>query len=91
MSDLSEWRRKIQKAATESIPTAVNAGPLRVARLYEMMLESVPDLCDPEIPCEQNGKRYAPLEWQHQVRWALESLKSKGIIRRAPGSGWEVA
>ena len=89
---MREWRKSVRVGAKEAIPTALAIrGPLGVSELYEMMLETQPEMCDESIPCEHNGKRYGDLEWKHQVRWALEDLKRHGEVRRLESIGWEAA
>lgn len=65
--------------------------PIHLDQLYQLVQMQRPDLCDDSVPCSRSGVEYTQPQWKHTVRWALQRLKAKNLVRRSSNYGEWVA
>ncbi len=90
MTVLSDWRKSVRTAAKARILRILGHDSMSMHLIYSRFKTLESDLCDDSIDCEHAGVIYGGHEWKHQVRWALQDLKSRGRVRNVPRSGWTV-
>ena len=89
--DIAEWRKDVRVAAKQYLPSLLTHDGTHLHNIYSAFRAKEQALCDDSIPCEHNGVTYSGCEWMHQVRWALQDLKSHEIVNNGPTSYWSLA
>ena len=81
-----EVMSRLTRAVYETLDSSDK--PLHLKAIYEGVKQRVPDLCDDSlIPCPYCRLKHT--KWTHDVRWALQSLKSKTAVQRVGKGTWK--
>lgn len=86
-----EYRRAVRRAAGSFIPVLLESArrPVHVKDIYARFREQMPHICDDSVKC-QCGHGTHPA-WEHQVSWALQTLRHKQIVKNARRGFWKLA
>ena len=63
---------------------------MSVPEIYEMVKNRLPELCNDDVMCPHEPDSKRP-EWQHQVRWAILTLKKEKRIARVEFNSYVLA
>ena len=85
-----EYRGRITEAARAPIPVVLRAvgGTLATSDIYKAVQRRAPEVCDDSVQCHVRGHEHS--EWEHQVDWALQQLKHRGVVKNAARGLWKL-
>lgn len=74
--DLKELRKKCRHFLLTLLSES-----MQISKVYLGVRAEFPQLCNDRILCSCGEVIRTDPEWHHQVRWALQDLKFKGLVR----------
>ncbi len=75
----NEKTRNVRLKSSEFILKMLNEKPHSTLEIIKQIKKDLPSLCDDKIICNCSPSSKYP-EWTHQVRWAVQDLKSKKLV-----------